>query len=129
MALSDTGHYPQRTVITAYGNGGFRFADMSHRGSLLCLPSGMHAWAAASVADITLASLQAVLDEAEDIDVLFVGMGHDIGAVPRDVREALRARNVIVEGVSTGSAIRTYNVLLAEERAVAAALIAVDKVR
>ena len=34
-------HYPGRAPIEAYGNGGFRFADMSHRGSLLALPSGM----------------------------------------------------------------------------------------
>ena len=30
--------------IDAYGKGGFRFAGMSHRGSLLCLPSGIWAW-------------------------------------------------------------------------------------
>lgn len=39
--------YPYQVPIDAYGNGGFRFADMSHKGSLLCLPSesrlGMHA--------------------------------------------------------------------------------------
>uniref|UniRef100_UPI0019535063 hypothetical protein n=1 Tax=Stenotrophomonas maltophilia TaxID=40324 RepID=UPI0019535063 len=38
-------HFPGRAPIDAYGNGGFRFADMSHRGSILCLPSGIHGWA------------------------------------------------------------------------------------
>ena len=37
-------HFPGRAPIDAYGNGGFRFADMSHRGSLLCLPSGIYGW-------------------------------------------------------------------------------------
>ena len=37
-------HFPGRASVDAYGNGGFRFADMSHRGSLLCLPSGIHGW-------------------------------------------------------------------------------------
>lgn len=129
MAVNDTGHYPQQAAITAYGNGGFRFADMSHRGSLLCLPSGMHAWAAASAGDISLEALGPVLEQADDIDVLLIGMGSEIGFIPAAIRDAFRAKGVIVEGISTGSAIRTYNVLLAEGRAVAAALIAVDRVR
>ena len=127
--MSETPHYPQQTGIDAYGNGGFRFAGMSHRGSLLCLPSGMFAWDVAAIGDITLETLAPVLAVADDIDVLLIGVGPDIAAIPRDLREALRERKVIVEAVNTGSAIRTYNVLLAEERAVAAALIAVDKVR
>ena len=37
------GFVPGRAPIDAYGNGGFRFADMSHRGSILALPSGIKA--------------------------------------------------------------------------------------
>ena len=132
MNLSDqtpAGHYPYQAIIDAYGNGGFRFADMSHRGSLLCLPTGMHAWGVTSAAEITLETLAPVLAVADQIDVLLVGLGVDVAAFPRTIREALRAQSVIVEAISTGSAIRTYNVLLGEKRAVAAALVAVDKVR
>ena len=129
MAVNDTGHYPQQAAITAYGNGGFRFANMSHRGSLLCLPSGMHAWAVMTADEISLETLAPVLEQADDIDVLLIGMGNEIGFISPAVRDAFRAKSVIVEGIGTGSAIRTYNVLLAEERAVAAALIAVDRVR
>lgn len=125
----DTRRYPQQVGIDAYGNGGFRFAGMSHRGSLLCLPTGMQAWTVTDKDQISLETLAPVLALADDIDVLLIGIGPDIAAIPRDLREALRERQVIVEAVNTGSAIRTYNVLLAEERAVAAALIAVDKVR
>ena len=127
--MTDTPHYPGQVGIDAYGNGGFRFAGISHRGSLLCLPKGMFAWDVADVAGITAETLAPVFAVADDIDVLLIGVGPDIAAIPRDLREALRERRVIVEAVNTGSAIRTYNVLLAEERAVAAALIAVDKVR
>lgn len=129
MAMNETGHYPYQVGIDAYGNGGFRFADMSHRGSLLCLPTGMHAWNVVSPADITPDSLAPVFAAADLIDVLLIGLGADIAALPREVRDLLRARNVIVEAISTGGAVRTYNVLLAEQRAVAAALLAVDKVR
>jgi uncharacterized protein len=127
--LTDAPHYPRQVGIDAYGNGGFRFAGVSHRGSLLCLPKGMFAWDVATVAEITAETLAPVFAVADDIDVLLIGLGPDIGAIPRQLRDALRERKVIVEAVNTGSAIRTYNVLLAEERAVAAALIAVDKVR
>lgn len=127
--MSETGHYPQQVGIDAYGNGGFRFAGMSHRGSLLCLPSGMHGWEVTEPDGITMESLAPVLAAAADIDVLLIGIGPDIAAIPRDLRDALRARSIIVEAINTGSAIRTYNVLLAEERAVAAALLAVDRVR
>jgi uncharacterized protein len=121
--------YPSQVGIDAYGNGGFRFAGMSHRGSLLCLPTGMQAWPITTASELTLAAFQPVLELADRIDVLFIGAGHDIMPLSAELRAAFRDRSVIVEAVSTGSAIRTYNVLLAEQRAVAAALIAVDRVR
>jgi uncharacterized protein len=129
MAVNETGHYPYQAVIEAYGNGGFRFADMGHRGSLLCLPSGMHAWGVQSASQISIETLAPVFAQADAIDVLMIGLGDDVAAFPRDVRAALKERGIIVEAISTGSAIRTYNVLFGEKRAVAAALIAVDKVR
>lgn len=129
MTKPGSGRIPQQVGIDAYGNGGFRFADMSHRGSLLCLPSGMHGWGVTAPADITLESLAPLLAVAAEIDVLMIGLGHDITGLAPDVRAALREQGIIVEAITTGGAVRTYNVLLAEQRAVAAALIAVDKVR
>src|SRR6185312_9226921 len=129
MAEPGQGFYPYQAPIDGYGNGGFRFADMSHRGSLLCLPSGMHAWEARSAAEITLANLQPVFGVADQIDVLLVGLGADITGFDKTIRQALRDRNIIVEAVATGGAVRTYNILLGESRAVGAALIAVETVR
>jgi uncharacterized protein len=129
VAEPGQGFYPYQATIDGYGNGGFRFANMSHRGSLLCLPTGMHKWDAATAADITLENLQPVFDAADKIDVLLVGLGKDIAGFPKPIREALRARNIIVEAVATGGAVRTYNILLGEDRAVGAALIAVDSIK
>jgi hypothetical protein len=70
--------FPGRAPIDAYGNGGFRFADMSHRGSILCLPSGIHGWDKEEGAALTVADLQRVLDEAGEIEVLLVGTGKEI---------------------------------------------------
>ncbi len=120
--------YPQQVGIDAYGNGGFRFAGISHRGSLLCLPSGMAAWQLPA-GPLTLDALRPALAEADAIDVLLIGLGMDISPIDPEIRQAFRERSVIVEAIATGGAVRTYNVLLAEERAVAAALVAVDRVR
>jgi uncharacterized protein len=129
MAEPGQGYYPYQAQIDAYGNGGFRFAEMSHKGSLLCLPTGMHKWDPTSPGEITLDSLQPVFDAAADIDVLLIGLGKDITGLDRSIREALRARQIIVEAIATGGAVRTYNILLGEKRAVGAAFIAVDTVR
>ncbi len=118
-------HFPGRAPIDAYGNGGFRFADMSHRGSLLCLPSGVHGWSFPEGEALTVHALARVLDEAEDIEVLLVGTGPEIRPLPQALKAALRARGISSDPMSTGAAVRTYNVMLAESRAVAAALIAV----
>ena len=119
-------HFPGRAPIDAYGNGGFRFADMSPRGSILCLPSGIHGWDKTEEAPLTRADLTRVLDEAGEIEVLLVGTGKEIRPLAPEIKAALRERRISSDPMSTGAAVRTYNVLLAEDRAVAAALIAVD---
>ncbi len=129
MAEPGQGFYPYQAVIEGYGNGGFRFAGMSHRGSLLCLPTGMHAWEATAPAGITRDNLAPVFDAAEQIDVLLVGLGTEISGFDKVLRQELRARNIIVEAIATGGAVRTYNILLGENRAVGAALIAVETSR
>ncbi|MDP9590715.1 MULTISPECIES: Mth938-like domain-containing protein [Shinella] len=118
-------HFPGRAPIDAYGNGGFRFADMSHRGSILCLPSGIHGWDKQDGSPLTLDDLQRVLDEAGDIEVLLVGTGKEIRPLAPEIKAALRERRISSDPMSTGAAVRTFNVMLAESRAVAAALIAV----
>jgi uncharacterized protein len=129
MAEPGQGFYPYQAPIDGYGNGGFRFAGMSHRGSLLCLPTGMHAWEATSPLAITLENLQPVFDGADEIDVLLVGLGKEVAGFDKAIRQALRERNIIVEAIATGGAVRTYNILLGESRAVGAALIAVDSIK
>jgi uncharacterized protein len=119
-------HLPRRAALDAYGNGGFRFAEMSHRGSLLCLPSGMWAWSVRSADEIDAAALGPVIAEGDAIEFLLLGTGTELVSPALAVRNALAAAGVRLEVMSTGAAARTYNVLLAEERAIAAALVAVE---
>lgn len=118
-------HFPGRAPIEAYGNGGFRFAGMSHRGSLLCLPSGIYGWEAPSAEALDAESLARVFDEAANIEILLVGTGTELRMLPAGLRERCRAEKIVAEPMATGAAVRTFNVLLAEARSVAAALIAV----
>jgi uncharacterized protein len=119
-------HFPGRAPIDAYGNGGFRFAEMSHKGSILCLPSGIYGWPLMDAADLTVAGFEQVFADAEQIEILLVGTGRELKPLPRELREALKAAGIFADPMGTGAAVRTFNVLLAEDRAVAAALIAVD---
>jgi uncharacterized protein len=122
---SDAPHFPRAAPIEAYGNGGFAFADMSHRGSLLCLPDGIWAWPVTNPEEIDEASLARVFASAKGIDTLIVGTGTDVWVPPKTLREALRAVQVVLDPMQTGPAIRTYNIMMGERRRVAAALIAV----
>lgn len=116
--------YPALAPIEAYGNGGFRFAGMSHRGSLLILPSGIYAWPPATAAEAGTDAFALVFAEATAIALLLFGTGETQIFPAAPIRNAFAARAVPLEVMDTGAAVRTYNVLLAERRAVAAALIA-----
>jgi uncharacterized protein len=119
-------HFPGRAPVDAYGNGGFRFADMSHRGSIFCLPSGIHGWEPANPDALATADFAKLVAEAGEIEILLVGTGNDLRPLSRELRELFRAHRISADPMSTGAAVRTFNVLLAEDRAVAAALVAVD---
>ena len=120
-----TAHYPGRAAIDSYGAGGFGFAGMSHKGSIMVLPSGIYAWnvdpRALMPADFAMA-----LAERSEIDLFLIGMGPDMARPPKPVRLALEAAGLMCDPMATGHAVATYNMLLEEKRRVAAALIGVD---
>ena len=119
-------HLPLRMPVDGYGKGGFRFGGMSHRGSLLCLPSGLWAWPVTQTAEIDEAALAMVFAEASEIDLFLLGSGSDRWIMPDALQGRFRALKINVEVARTGSAVSTYNILLGEGRRVAAGLIAVD---
>lgn len=118
-------HFPGRAPIDAYGNGGFRFADMSHRGSIVCVPSGIYGVEMVSPVP-TVNELSHILAEADNIEVFLVGTGENLLRLPENLKSVLRKEHISTDTMSTGAAVRTYNVLLAEDRAVAALLYAIE---
>ena len=122
----DRPHLPRRVPVDGYGRGGFRFEGMSHRGSLLCLPSGLWAWPVTQANEIDEAVLASVFAESAEIGLFLLGAGPDRWIMPETLFDRFRALKINVEVARTGTAVSTYNILLGEGRRVAAGLIAVE---
>jgi uncharacterized protein len=116
-----------RQIVESYGSGRFRVSGRVFEGSILILTDRTAAWPVADIASMTLDGLAAVAEAARagTIDLLLVGCGARMAPIPAQVRRALRDVGVVMEPMDTGAACRTYNVLMAEGRRVAAALIAI----
>jgi uncharacterized protein len=99
---------------------------MSHRGSLLCLPSGVWAWPVAAASEIDEATLAPAFAEASEIGLFLLGFGNDRWIMPEALHDRFRRLKINDETTRTGTAVSTYNILLGEGRRIAAGLIAVE---
>ncbi len=124
--MGDVPFLPERVAIDAYGNGGFRFRDLSHKGSLLCLPGGIYGWPPVTPEALQLADFAKVLEAPGGIGFVLLGTGDAQVFPSSEIRRAFVEAGIGLEPMATGAAVRTYNVLLQEGRDVACALIAVD---
>ena len=115
-----------RQLIQGYGEGGFRIAGHFHRGSVMVLADQTTAWPVAAAEDITIESLPLPTEDPPSFNILLIGCGARFAPVPAALRAALKDAGIVLEWMDTGAACRTFNVLLAEERRAAAALIAVE---
>ncbi len=117
----------ERQVVESYGGGRFRVSGTAYEGSILVRAERTLAWPVADFAAVTPETLDPLFEAGEGVvEVLLIGCGPKMALIPEALSTALRARGVAADAMDTGAACRTYNVLLSEERRVAAALIAVD---
>jgi uncharacterized protein len=121
----DAPHLPRQALIDAHGGGGFRFAGLSHRGSLLCLPDGIWAWPVTEPAQASEETLARVFAQTGELDFFVFGTGAAPWMMPEPLRARFRAVQVSLDTMTTGAAVRTYNVMLMENRRVGAGLIAI----
>ena len=120
-----TPHIPQdRQVIESYGEGRFRISGEPYSGSVLVFPDRTVAWPVANMEDISVGTLSGVLEAEPRVEILLVGCGERPVPLPEDLRAPLREKGIGCDAMDTGAACRTFNILLAESRRVAAALIA-----
>jgi uncharacterized protein len=111
-----------RQVIERYGPSGFRVTGVIYHSPVLVFSDRTVPWEATSASAITWESLVPVVEHGE-VQILLLGLGRSSSTVPATLRSALRAAGITLEAMGTGAACRTYNVLAAEGRKVAAALL------
>jgi uncharacterized protein len=111
-----------RQIIERYASSGFRVSGVIYHGPVLVFPDSTVPWDAASASDVTFDALAPVIEHG-GVEILLLGLGRAMTAVPGALRTALRAARIALEAMDTGAACRTYNVLVAEDRRVAAALV------
>ena len=113
-------------LIDSYGNSGFRIGGTFYKGSVLILPEQIVSWDVSDIASITPDSLGAIFDIATTIDLVMFGTGPEHQLITPDLEKRFRDVMIGVEPMATAAACRTYNVALAEDRRLAAVLIAVE---
>ncbi|MZR30839.1 Mth938-like domain-containing protein [Sneathiella litorea] len=112
-------------LINSYGDGGFRVSGVRYEGSVLVLPEKTENWSLTDIGALSLDSLDTLIENSDEIDILLIGCGGGMVFIEEDIRNSLREKGIVIDAMSTGAAVRTYNVLLLERRRVAAAMIAV----
>lgn len=114
-----------KQLIEGYGDLRFRITGQVFEGSVLVFPDRTLSWSVSRFDEVTAASLQPVMDAADEVEVLLLGCGARMQLVTGSLRRPVREAGIVIEPMDTGAAARTYNVLMMEDRRVAAALIAV----
>jgi uncharacterized protein len=111
-----------RQIIERYGPSGFRVTGVIWRGPLLVFPDRSLRWTATDAAAVNWESLTPVVEHG-GVQILLLGLGSSMFIVAGELRNRLRAAGISLEAMDTGAACRTYNVLVSEDRRIAAALI------
>ena len=113
-----------RQILQAYGRDGFRVSDVQWPGAVIVFPTRTVNWAVRTLADLTVEAFRPV-GEATDppVELLLIGTGRRMVLLSSKLQAGIRALGFGIDVMETGAACRTYNVLIGEERRVAAALL------
>ena len=113
-------------IIQSYAGGTFRVSGVSYEEAILVFPHETFPWSGVEeFQDLTFKSFEPLLSQAGEIDVVLLGTGKVMQFFSPKLRQELSAQDLVVDVMDTGAACRTYNVLMAEGRRVAAALLPV----
>lgn len=117
-----------RQIIQSYSGGTFKISGRLYHSAVMVLPDRVVDWSFAGAASaLTASSFPEAVDIAADLDVVLVGTGDHMEFIPGTVREQLKNKGITIDVMDTGAACRTYNVLMAEGRRVAALLLPMEK--
>lgn len=113
-----------RLIVDSYGPGRFKISGRTHQGSLLLSLDSINPWPIQDPSALAADSLDPLTAVTPPCEVVLLGCGPRMTLVPSAIRAAWKERGLAVDIMDTGAACRTYNILVAEDRRVAAALIA-----
>lgn len=114
-----------KQLINGYGDGAFQISGVQHGGAVIVFPDRTVSWGARDAARLSVESFTPVIEAGDGVDIVLLGCGGAFVPPPKGLRQALKERGLALEWMDTGAACRTFNVLLAEERPIAAALLPV----
>jgi uncharacterized protein len=115
-----------RQIVQSYAEGIFRVSGQVYDGPVIVFAERTIPWPVGkTLAEMTAEDFTAILIESGELDVVLMGCGKAMGAMPFALRQDLKDRGIAIDFMDTGAACRTYNVLMAEGRRVAAALLPV----
>ena len=127
--------------ITGYSESGFNVKNMMKKvnpalendndgtvhmnGSMIVFPNAAFLWSVEEPKDVTIESLACLLLYRPKLDYLFIGCDGGYGSIAQlnAIQNHMRLHGVVVEQMLVYNAIGTFNVLNAEDRQVAAALL------
>jgi len=112
-------------LVQSYRQGGFKVGGAPFQGSIIVLPTQTLAWPVTDIHQITAESLAPVFAAVKDLDLCLIGSGPGMVPLPTPLKAAFKEAGLAFDVMQTGSACRSYNLLVGEGRAVAAAFIAV----
>jgi uncharacterized protein len=108
-------------TFSGYGDGFVLVNGQRHESNLIVMPERLLPWEAASFDALTEKDFQPILELNPEIVLLGTGPKQRFPH-PRLTR-ALMEKRIGVEAMDLQAACRTYNILMAEERRVAAAIL------
>lgn len=112
-----------RQIIESYGGGAFGVSGVSYAQAVLVLPDQVIPLSITSLNEITPDTLAPLAEH--HVELLLVGGGTKFSPLNASLSASLKESGVACESMDTGAACRTYNILMAEERKVAALLLPV----
>ena len=115
-----------RNIIQSYGNGKFQINDNQYDHSVLVLPNQIIPWSPIDTSNLIVDDIKNVLTVGPIVELLLLGCGKTTWFLPLPLRDELKELGLVLEPMDTGAACRTFNVLLGEDRRIAAALMLVD---
>ena len=115
-----------RNIIQSYGNGKFQISDKEYDHSVLVFPDQIIPWSPIDTNNLIVDDFKKVLTVGPIVELLVLGCGKTTWFLPLPLRDELKEMGLVLEPMDTGAACRTFNVLLGENRRIAAALMLVD---